>query len=163
MSDPAPVPAPKIPDALSHPAVHKHIDVLQGVIARMAENSSRCKNWCITLVAGALVLGLNRDVPAEARAFIPWISGSAILVFWVLDAYYHTLERGFRRQENALINAIYEGKELPCRLLLIRDPRKWYHRLGDTFCVAFTNGVTCGFYGALIVGVTAFGVFAISL
>jgi hypothetical protein len=163
MSDQPPIPASKIPEALSHPAVHKHIDVLQGVVARMAENSSRCKNWCISLVAGALVLGLNKDVPAEARYLIPWISVGAILVFWVLDAYYHTLERGFRRQEEALVNAIYEGGELPFRLLLIKDRRTRWARFCDTACVAIFNGVTGGFYFTLSAGVIVFAIFALSL
>ena len=32
-------------------AVQKHLEIVQGVIARMAENSRSCKVWCITRVA----------------------------------------------------------------------------------------------------------------
>ena len=32
-------------------AVQKHLEIMQGVITRMAENSRSCKVWCVTLVA----------------------------------------------------------------------------------------------------------------
>ena len=38
-------------------AVHKHLEIMQGVIARMAEISRYCKVWCVALVAATLVLG----------------------------------------------------------------------------------------------------------
>ena len=31
------------------PAVQAHLTMMQGVIARMAENSRSCKVWCTTL------------------------------------------------------------------------------------------------------------------
>ena len=37
-------------------AVQKHLEIMQGVINRMAENSRSCKVWCVTLVAATLVL-----------------------------------------------------------------------------------------------------------
>ena len=37
-------------------AVQKHLEIMQGVIQRMAENSRSCKVWCVTLVAATLVL-----------------------------------------------------------------------------------------------------------
>ena len=41
-------------------AVQKHLEIMQGVINRMAENSRSCKVWCVTLVAATLVLVLNQ-------------------------------------------------------------------------------------------------------
>ena len=29
------------------PAVQKHLEIMQGVINRMTENSSSCKVWCV--------------------------------------------------------------------------------------------------------------------
>ena len=36
-------------------AVQKHLEITQGVITRMAENSRSCKLWCVTLVSAVLV------------------------------------------------------------------------------------------------------------
>ena len=47
-------------------AVQKHLEIMQGVINRMAENSRSCKVWCVTLVAATLVL-VARTGRAAAR------------------------------------------------------------------------------------------------
>ena len=38
------------------PAVRTHLELMQGVIERMATNSRSCKVWCVTLAAAVLVL-----------------------------------------------------------------------------------------------------------
>lgn len=35
-------------------AVLKHMDMYQGIISRMASNSSACKKWCIPFVTAVL-------------------------------------------------------------------------------------------------------------
>ena len=44
-------------------AVQKHLEIMQGVINRMAENSRSCKIWCVTLVAATLVLVARTGEP----------------------------------------------------------------------------------------------------
>ena len=71
-------------------AVQKHLEIMQGVIARMAENSRSCKVWCVTLVAAVLVLVARTGEPRHAL-----IALAPAVLFYVLDAYYLALERGF--------------------------------------------------------------------
>ena len=53
-------------------AVQKHLEIMQGVIQRMAENSRSCKVWCVTLVAATLVLVARTGEPRHALiALIP--------------------------------------------------------------------------------------------
>ncbi len=47
-------------------AVQKHVEVIQAVITRMAENSRSCKVWCVTLVAASLVLVARTGEPRHA-------------------------------------------------------------------------------------------------
>ena len=47
-------------------AVQKHLEIMQGVITRMAENSRSCKLWCVTLVAATLVLVARTGEPQHA-------------------------------------------------------------------------------------------------
>ena len=71
-------------------AVQKHLEIIQGVITRMAENSRSCKVWCVTLVAATLVLVARTGEPQHALiALVP----TALLL--VLDTYYLALERAF--------------------------------------------------------------------
>lgn len=69
----------------------KHLDYLQAVITRMAGNSFLAKGWSITL--GTAVIGLAAKDGGPIFALIGLLP---VLLFWLVDAYYLTLERGFR-------------------------------------------------------------------
>ena len=66
----------------------KHLEMIQGIINRMASNSFSLKGWAVTLVAGIFVLaGKETDKLYFLVAYIP------VIVFWWLDAYYLLQER----------------------------------------------------------------------
>lgn len=68
-----------------------HLEMIQGVINRMASNSFALKGWAVTLVAGIFVLaGKDTDKLYFLVAYIP------IIVFWGLDSYYLLQERLYR-------------------------------------------------------------------
>lgn len=86
-------------------AVRTHLNIMQGVIQRMAENGRSCKVWCITLVSAVLVLaGRTAEADHTLIALIP------TALFWVLDAYYLGLERGFRDSYNAFVEKIHRAE-----------------------------------------------------
>ena len=69
----------------------KHLELIQCVINRMANNSFMLKGWAVTLVAGIFVLsGKETDKMYFLVAYIP------VLVFWGLDSYYLLQERLYR-------------------------------------------------------------------
>ncbi len=69
----------------------KHLELVQGVISRMANNSFMLKGWAVTLVAGIFALaGKDTDKLYFLVAYIP------VIVFWGLDAYYLLQERLYR-------------------------------------------------------------------
>lgn len=64
-------------------AVMKHIDLYQGIINRMAGNSSACKQWAIGLVSAILILVAEKGkVELTMLAIIP-----AILFGLILDSF----------------------------------------------------------------------------
>jgi len=70
----------------------KHLEMLQGVISRMAGNSFLIKGWSITLVSAFVALAVsNGNKLLIAAAFFPTI------MFWFLDAYFLRQERLFRK------------------------------------------------------------------
>ena len=86
-------------------AVQKHLEIMQGVITRMAENSRSCKVWCVTLVAATLVLVARTGEPRHALiALIP------TLLFLFLDSYYLALERAFISSQNAFVAKLHKGE-----------------------------------------------------
>ena len=86
-------------------AVQKHLEILQGVINRMAENSRSCKVWCVTLVAATLVLVARTGEPQHALiALVP------TFLFLFLDSYYLALERAFIGSQNAFVAKLHRGE-----------------------------------------------------
>src|SRR2546421_3517124 len=70
----------------------KHLELIQNVINRMANNSFFVKGWCVTLVSVLLALASQNNNPKYVIiAFLPSI------MFWILDAYFLRQERLFRK------------------------------------------------------------------
>ena len=90
------------------PAAWTHLEIIQGVIQRMAENSRSCKVWCVTLVAAILVL-VARTGSAN-HALIALVPTAALLI---LDAYYLALERAFRDSYTAFVGKLHAGDLRP--------------------------------------------------
>jgi hypothetical protein len=68
-----------------------HLGMIQGVVDRLAGQSATVKNFCLTLVAGAIALAFSNHLSSPL-----WIALAAPLLFVGLDAYYLGLERAFR-------------------------------------------------------------------
>lgn len=80
-------------DGDSGPAGNKdsHLQMIQGVIARMGQNSFSLKSWAVTLVAGLFALAAAGSQPKVALLALP-----PLLTFWLLDAYYLRQESLYR-------------------------------------------------------------------
>jgi hypothetical protein len=74
----------------------KELDLIQGIITRMAGNSFQIKGWALTLIVGSMVLSQNPQ--HRLFAFIP------LVAFWYLDAYYLQLEKCYRKLYEWTIN-----------------------------------------------------------
>lgn len=87
------------------PSVQAHLGIMQGVINRMAANSTSCKAWCITLVSAILVIVADKGKPQFALiALIP------AALFCSLDAYYLSLEKRFRKSYSTFIEKLHKGE-----------------------------------------------------
>lgn len=73
----------------------KHLELIQGVINRLAGNSFLLKGWSVLLVAALLTLVARRQ-PEDAWGLlgIPFLPA---LIFWGLDGYFLWQERLYRK------------------------------------------------------------------
>ncbi|MGK7898447.1 MAG: hypothetical protein AB4372_33740 [Xenococcus sp. (in: cyanobacteria)] len=70
----------------------KHLDLIQGVINRMASNSFSLKNWTVVLVSALFALAAKNSAPVFLTiAFLP------VAAFWLLDGYFLRQERLYRK------------------------------------------------------------------
>ena len=69
----------------------KHLEMIQAVVTRMAQNSFAMKGWAVGIVAALLAFGAkDQNLRFAILAILP------CLVFWGLDGYYLALERRYR-------------------------------------------------------------------
>jgi len=81
---------PLSPDKLAD--LHmKHLELIQAIVARMANYSATIKNYCLTLTTAVAGYAIAAKVPSiVSLGFLP------IVVFALIDSQYLRLERRFR-------------------------------------------------------------------
>ena len=70
----------------------KHLEMIQGVINRMASNSFLLKGWSVVLVSALFALSAK-----EANIFFIYLAFFPALSFWELDGYFLWQERLYRK------------------------------------------------------------------
>lgn len=68
-----------------------HLEMIQGVINRMAGNSFQLKGWSVTLVSALFALAA-----ADANPMFVYLAYFPAISFWILDGYFLWQERLFR-------------------------------------------------------------------
>jgi hypothetical protein len=105
MNAPAPV-RTKVATRLEpeNAATLAHINLLQGIITRLAGNSAACKTWCLTLVTAILSLAGTMKNPALVEvALVP------VIVFGFIDTMYLAQERAYRDLYSRIVEKINTG------------------------------------------------------
>lgn len=81
-------------------ALCSYLEMVQGVITRMGQNSFNAKTWSVTLMGAVLAFA------DTASSFGVWLAIVPAMAFWLLDVFYLRQERLYR----ALYNAAVEGR-----------------------------------------------------
>lgn len=77
----------------------KNLEMIQGIISRMANNSFLLKGWSATLNIG--MFSLNYKTVEKSIFILLFV---VIVMFWGLDSYYLKLERQYRCIYNMCLN-----------------------------------------------------------
>ena len=99
----------------SEPAVIAHVEMMQGIISRMAENSAKCKEWCFALLGALMVLIYSIEVAKKIDFEILYC---LIGLFSVLDAFYLGLERNHKDSLNSFIEKINRNQLVASHIFL---------------------------------------------
>lgn len=70
----------------------KHLEMIQGVINRMAHCSFLLKGWSVILISGLFALAAK-----DANPMFVYLANLPVIAFWVLDGYYLYQERLYRK------------------------------------------------------------------
>ena len=124
------------------PSVQTHLNIMQGVIQRMAENSRACKFWCVTIVSATLVLVARTERPEYALiALVPAV------LFLILDAYYLALERRFRSSYSQFLDELHRSGLSPSDLFRVQPSGGAF----STFVSSLRSFSIWPFYSTLLV------------
>jgi len=102
----------------------KHLELIQGIITRMGGNLFTLRGWMITLIVGlsALFLEFGRD---ELQIILILV----VFIFWIHDAYFLSLERGYRHLYNKIRKMEEENIDFSMDVTefnSLRDTSVWY-------------------------------------
>jgi len=71
-----------------------HLQMIQGVVDRMGGNLFYLRGWSITLLAGLFAISTSELL--KVAEWAPLLFFVLLLLFWIYDAYFLSLERKFR-------------------------------------------------------------------
>ena len=112
----------------------KHLEFIQAVISRMANNSFILKGWTATIVIALFTL---EHFDSKGQFLV--IANYPILVFWLLDAYFLSQERSYR--------ALYEEvRNLPPDKIDFSMNVDKYYRGRNTWLGSVWSGILLIFY-----------------
>jgi hypothetical protein len=125
--------------------LHKEIDLIQGVINRMANNSFLLKGWIISLIA--VILALTKDtIVATQLSYFNLILVLPVIVFWYLDAFFLHKERCYIKLYDWVIENRSKTEELAYNLNYTR----FIKDVDGVFRIMFSKTLL-PFYGLIVI------------
>lgn len=121
--------------------LHKEIDLIQGVINRMAHNSFMLKGWLVTIIVA--VLALTKDTLLTNKVdYLSLILMLPLIVFWYLDAFFLHKEICYRK----LYDWVIEKRKKTDEHLYSLNYKRFEKDVDNIFCIMFSKTLF-PFYG----------------
>lgn len=120
----------------------KHLELIQGVINRMAGNSFLLKGWSVTLVSALFALAAK-----DSNPYFVYLAYFPCVTFWALDGYFLRQERLYRK----LYQCVAKKKESEIDFFM--DTREFENDVDAWFGTAIS--LTLRLFHGTIFGVVA--------
>jgi len=120
-----------------------HLQMIQGVVNRLAGNSFLLKGWSVTLVAGLFSLAAKDTSPT----FV-YIAYFPCLRFWVLDGYFLSQERQFRELYNEV--RLLDPNSIDYSMEPSKSEKSLVSAVFSKTMIAFHGGVLCAVIIAML-------------
>lgn len=95
-----------------------HIEMLQGIIDRMARNCAACKNWSIMILSAILAFYFEEHGQHGMSLRIGYIP---IMLFLFLDCYYLGKERSIIKKQNVFMDKVNKGCDISTDLFTLSN------------------------------------------
>jgi len=136
--------------------LHKEIDLIQGVINRMASNSFLLKGWTVTIIVGVLALTKDTIVTNDVTYFA-LILLIPLCVFWYLDAFFLHKEKCYRE----LYKWVIENRPTSNEYKYDLNYKRFENDVDSIAKIMRTStiGVFYGIIALILIGITAYNIF----
>ena len=104
------MPENKLIKLKDHESIIAHIEITQGIINRLADNSAKCKDWCFAFVGALIIFIVSGDNLAGKWMFS--IAYAIVLMFCILDCYYLGLERKTRDNYEKFVKSLNQSAQI---------------------------------------------------
>jgi hypothetical protein len=118
----------------------KHLDLIQGVINRMANTSFLLKGWSVTLISALFALAAK-----DSNSLFIYLAYFPCVAFWSLDGYFLWQERMYRKLYEKVITVDPESVDFDM------NASKYKSDVDSWFSVCFS--VTLRMFHGVIFGV----------
>ncbi len=115
----------------------RHLEMIQGVINRMANNSFLLKGWSVILVSALFALAAK-----DSNTHFVLLAYFPALAFWILDGYFLQQERLFRKLYDRVRVKKNEDIDFSMDTSVVKKVKCW-------FCVCFSKTLLI-FHGVII-------------
>lgn len=136
--------------------LHKEIDLIQGVINRMAQNSFLLKGWAITIIVAVLAL-TKETLITNNITYFSMILLIPLIVFWYLDAFFLHKERCYIKLYDWVIINRPKTEDFQYSLNYSR-----FEKEVESIAKTMLSSTLITFYGItalILVGITIYNVF----
>lgn len=133
--------------------LHKEIDLIQGIITRMANNSFLLKGWIVSLIAVLIAL-TDQTIVATKLTYFNFILILPVIVFWYLDAFFLHKEKCYRR----LYNWTVSNRATSDENLYSLDYTRFENDEKGIWTIMFTNKTLFPFYGLIALILVILGI-----
>lgn len=117
----------------------RHLEMIQGVINRMAKNSFLLKGWSVILVSALFALAAK-----DSNTHFVLLAYFPALAFWILDGYFLQQERLFRKLYDKVRATKNEDIDFSMDTSIVKK------EVACWFCVCFSKTLRI-FHGVIIV------------
>ncbi|KAA0206548.1 hypothetical protein EDM68_01585 [Candidatus Uhrbacteria bacterium] len=128
-----------------------HLEMIQGTVDRMGGNLFYLRGWSITLLAGLFAISTS-DLLKVAE-WAPLLFFVLLILFWIYDAYFLSLERKFRGLYDKVRKLSEEEIDFAMNI------GEFKTHADKTIFAAMFSPMLLGFYGVL--GVAMLIIFAL--
>jgi hypothetical protein len=117
----------------------KHLEMVQGIINRMASNSFLLKGWSVTLISALFALAAK-----DSNQFFLYLAYFPCLAFWSLDGYFLWQERMYRKLYQDVAKQSVESIDFDMNAIKFKnDVESWFNVCFSTTLRLF-HGVIFG-------------------